>query len=87
MSISSLPAPDHGRLTLDDLRDLPPTLDGRQVAEILGCSYWSLLEQVKFGRCPVEPLRLGRNLRWPTVAVLRVIGIDSDAVLARGPRQ
>jgi hypothetical protein len=81
VTISSLPAPDHRRLTLGDLRDLPPTLDGHQVAEILGCSYWSLLEQVKAGTCPVEPLRLGRSLRWPTVAVLRLIGVDPTAVL------
>lgn len=53
-----------------------PTLDGHQTAELLGCSYWSLLEQVKRGDCPVVPLRLGRKYRWPTAAVLRLLGID-----------
>ena len=64
-------------LTLENLRNLPPTLDGRQTAELLGCSYWSLLQQVKAGTCPVEPLRLGRCLRWPTSAVLKVLHLDS----------
>jgi len=68
-------------VNLGDLRDLPPTLDGHQTAEILGCSYWSLLEQAKAGTCPVKPLHLGRNLRWPTVAVLRVVGIDAAELL------
>ncbi len=63
-------------MRLADLADLPPTLDGHRTAEILGCSYWSLLEQVKAGVCPVEPIRLGRNLRWPTATVLRTIGLE-----------
>jgi hypothetical protein len=59
---------------------LPPTLNGRQTALIFGCSYWSLLEQVKRGDCPVEPLRLGRNLRWPTTRVLAAVGIERDGL-------
>ena len=68
-----------------ELHDLPPTLDGHQTAEIFGCSYWSLLEQVKTGTSPVEPIRLGRNLRWATVAVLRVVGVDADAAFTGKP--
>ena len=63
-------------IRMSGLADLPPTLDGRQVAELFGCSYWSLLEQVKDGACPVAPLRLGRKLRWPTAQVLRVLGVE-----------
>jgi hypothetical protein len=69
-------------MKLGDLRDLAPTLNGHLTAEILGCSYWSLLEQVKAGTTPVEPIRLGRNLRWPTIAVLRAVGVDTDVVVS-----
>jgi len=65
-------------LTLDDGGELPPTLDGHQVAELLGCSYWGLLEMVKRDECPVAPLRLGRKLRWPTALVLGVLGLGPD---------
>lgn len=53
-----------------------PTIDGHETARILGCSYWSLLEQVKAGTCPVEPLRLGRKLMWPTAKVLAAVGLN-----------
>jgi hypothetical protein len=58
--------------------NLPPTLSGRQTAMILGCSYWSLLEQVKRGDCPVAPLRLGRRYRWPTQLVFAAVGLVDD---------
>ena len=54
----------------------PATLNGHGVAEIWNCSYWTVLEMVKAGTCPVEPIRIGRCLRWPTVAVLRHVGIE-----------
>ena len=76
MTLHQLPVDTKPALTLADCQHLPPTLDGHQTAEILGCSYWMLLELVKAGRAPVEPLRLGRRLRWPTIAVLAVVGIQ-----------
>lgn len=64
-----------------DVRDLPTTttLRAEQVAELLGCSTWSLYEQVKAGTCPVEPIRLGRRLVWPTAKVLALLGLDRAA--------
>ncbi len=64
------------KVRLADGTELPPTLDGRQTAELFGCSYWSILDQAKAGTCPVQPLKLGRKLRWSTVAVLRVLGVE-----------
>lgn len=52
-----------------------PTIDASTAASIFGCSVWSLYEQVKRGDCPVEPLRLGRKLRWPTARVLDAVGL------------
>jgi hypothetical protein len=75
--LAVVPRPERpARPTLDDLRSLPPTLDGHQTAEILGCSYWTLLEMEKAGTSPVPALHLGRCLVWGTVAVLRTIGIE-----------
>ncbi|MFN2555687.1 MAG: hypothetical protein ABR592_02235 [Nitriliruptorales bacterium] len=63
-------------MKIDDVRELPPTLDGHQTAELLGCSYWSLLQQVRSNSCPVRPLKLGRCYRWPRRAVLEVLHLD-----------
>lgn len=68
-------------MNLADVPSLPTILDGHKTAELLGCSYWHLLELVKRGDAPVEPLRLGRRLVWPTARVLEVLGLDRD----RGP--
>jgi hypothetical protein len=32
----------------------------------------------KAGECPVMPLRLGRKLVWPTMGVLRSVGLAGD---------
>lgn len=72
---------DVGRLTLDDLRDLAPTLSTEQVAALLGCSPWTLYEAVRGGRAPVEPIRVGRVLRWPTLLILQRLGVDPAEVL------
>src|SRR5438874_324294 len=55
---------------------MPSVLDAHQTAEVFGVSYWTLLDTVKAGTCPVEPLRLGRRLVWPTAKVLRALGLD-----------
>ncbi|WP_298800155.1 DNA-binding protein [Pseudonocardia sp. 73-21] len=56
--------------------DLPATLDVGQVANLYGMSTWALYEAVKTGKVPVQPLRVGKKLRWPTALVLRSLGID-----------
>ncbi len=60
---------------LSDLRDLPPTLTAEQVAEMWGCSTWAVYAMAKAGECPVTPLKLGRKLVWPTLGVLRSVGL------------
>jgi hypothetical protein len=68
-------------VNLSELRELPPTLDAQKVAELLNISYWTLLQQVRRGAAPVEPLNLGRYKRFRTVDVLRVLGIDPAWIL------
>jgi predicted DNA-binding transcriptional regulator AlpA len=66
-------------MRLSDLADLAPTLTTEQAAEIYGCGIDHLWKLAREGAAPVEPLRLGRSLRWPTVAVLSSIGLDPEA--------
>jgi predicted DNA-binding transcriptional regulator AlpA len=56
---------------------LSPTLSANETASLLGVSYWTLLRAVNSGTCPVEPLRLGRSLRFPTAMILDLLGIES----------
>jgi len=63
---------------LSDIRQLPPTLDAAQVAELLGVSVWSIYESVKRGTSPARPIHIGRRLVFPTVTVLRAIGIEPN---------
>lgn len=65
-------------MTRDEAAQLPTTIDGHQVADLWGCSYWCVLEQVRSETCPVAPLRLGRKLRWPTAKVLASVGLAID---------
>lgn len=59
-----------------DVGSLPPTLDTAAVADLLGVNRETLYDAVRAGASPVTPLRLGRCLRWPTAAVLVLLGID-----------
>lgn len=55
------------------------TIGAEEMAEAFGCSTWQVYELVKRGECPVEPIHVGRKLRWPTAAVLRKLAIEPSA--------
>lgn len=56
--------------------DLAPTLSTDEAASLLGCSVDVLYDGARSGTAPVEPLRLGTRLRWPTARLLAVLGIE-----------
>jgi len=56
-----------------------PTLGADEVAALLGVSPWLVYQQARAGECPIAPIRVGRRLRWPTVAVLGVLGLANGA--------
>jgi hypothetical protein len=58
---------------------LPPTVDTHKAAVLLGISKDLLYELQRRGEAPVEPLRLGRRLRWPTARLLDLIGLECFA--------
>lgn len=54
------------------LPDPPPTtVPVDVVARAWGCSTWAVYQGARRGELPVLPLRVGRTMRWPTLAVLR----------------
>lgn len=64
---------------------LPPTLSATGAGGVWGCSEWTVRQHVGDGTLPVEPLRLGRLLRWSTVAVYLSVGIDvADKIASFG---
>lgn len=52
------------------------TMSTAEAAELLGCSVERLQQQRGQGTLPVEPLQLGRRLRWPTLLVAEALGVD-----------
>ena len=53
-----------------------PTLGAEEVADLYGCSSWSIYKNK--GDLPVAPIRVGRSLRWPTLSVLRSLGLAAQ---------
>lgn len=74
-------------MNLADLAGLPPTLSTREAAEVLGVGVDHLWSLARSGESPVAPLRLGKRLRWPTVAVLRAVGVEVSVTDAAAVRE
>lgn len=55
---------------------LPRALTTQQAAELLNCSPDLLWKLARNGTAPVEPIRLGRALRWPRNALLELLELD-----------
>jgi len=65
----------------DMLGDRPPTLSTEEAAGLLGVTPYVLYKQVKAGTAPIEPIRLGRLLKWPTKNLLDLLGLSPDVDL------
>lgn len=62
--------------TIGEATNLPAVLTTEQAADLLSVSTDHLWALARERRAPVEPLRLGRSLRWPTAPLLAVLGLD-----------
>jgi predicted DNA-binding transcriptional regulator AlpA len=69
--------PDYqaARLSLEDLASLPPTVDLRTAAQILGIGRTAAYALVRAGHWPTPVIRAGRLIRVPTAPLLHLIGI------------
>lgn len=56
------------------------TMSTPQAAALFGCSEVRLQNERGKGTLPVEPLQLGRRLRWPTVQVARALGLPYEVI-------
>jgi hypothetical protein len=59
-----------------DLSSLAPTMSTAEAAEVFGVHVNHLWKLAREGRAPITPLKLGHALRWPTLAVLRCVGVE-----------
>ncbi len=69
----------HLRTTIGETRDLPAVLTTEQAAALLGVGRDHLWALAREGSAPIEPLRLGRALRWPTAPLLTLLGLTQNA--------
>lgn len=65
-------------MTVPDPRE-KPTLSTEEAAAVFGISPKLLYRLVQEGTAPIEPLRLGRRILWPTAKVLAALGIEPPA--------
>jgi hypothetical protein len=67
-------------------RRCPATLSTSEAAAWLGVSVDVLRQRhVKDGPMDVKPVRLGRNLRWPTLLVAHAAGLPARVELHAAP--
>jgi predicted DNA-binding transcriptional regulator AlpA len=57
------------------LRSDALVVDVDVVAAALGVSKWSVYDQVRAGTFPIEPIRLGRSIRFRVSDVCALVGI------------
>ena len=63
-------------LTIDELRDLPATIDLPTAARALGLGRTKAYELARNGQFPCRILRIGSSYRIPTPELLRYLGLD-----------
>ncbi len=56
------------------------TMSTGEAAALLGCTPERLQTERGRGTLPLEPLQLGRRLRWPTVKVAEALGLQAVQV-------
>lgn len=66
------------RPRLADLLALPPTVDVREAAAVLGVSRDALYDALTAGTAPVRTVRVGRVIRVPVPALLDVLGATPE---------
>jgi hypothetical protein len=69
--------PDWRHIRVAELRELPPTLTVPQLGQIMGWGRSTAYEAVRQGVVP--SVRVNRRIVVPTLAVLRVLGLDDHS--------
>lgn len=82
MTVTKSPAPAVV-WTIDAVRALPATVDIETAGAVLGIGRSKSYELAKAGEFPIRVLRIGRRYLVPTNLILKLIGIDDNAGVAR----
>ena len=64
-----------------DVGALPPALDLREAAVLLGISRTAAYELVRSGNWPTPVLRLGHRIKIPTAPLLTLLGLSTPPSL------
>lgn len=56
------------------------TLTTDELADLLRACSKTIYTQLAAGDFPLEPIRLGRKILWPTAAVERLLGLEAGAL-------
>jgi len=72
---------------LEDLDDLPPTVDVETAARILGCGRTLAYQLVRRGEFPCRVLRLGRRYLIPTSELRNLLGAPDAQGSVRSRRR
>jgi hypothetical protein len=67
------PFPQHGSLTLAQVRRWPPTVNVSDAARALGVSRSGLYVAIGEGTCPVETITVGRRVKVLTHSLIAVL--------------
>lgn len=62
-----------------DVDALPAAVDTPTAAQLYGISADHLWALRRRGQAPIEPLVLGRCLRWPLASILRQLGLSGES--------
>jgi predicted DNA-binding transcriptional regulator AlpA len=62
-----------------------PTLRAEEVAAVWDLNVWTVYEHQ--AELPVQPIRVGRCLRWPTKSVLATVALDASDGGEPDPKQ
>lgn len=77
-----------GELTPSRVREILAStalvVDAPVVAAALEMSTWALYESVKRGACPIEPIRVGRRLKWRTSDLRELLGVSDPSRIGSG---
>jgi hypothetical protein len=78
MSVVEDIAPGRPTIRLADGTEFGLTMKAEEVARIWDLSLWEIYAASKRHDLPVEAIKVGsRILRWPTLPVLRSVGIET----------
>jgi len=64
------------KLTIEQIRHLPPVVDVATAAAVLGIGRTAAYELIRIGQWPTPILRLGKLIRVPSAPLLDLVGVS-----------